>query len=188
MATDRGASTASRFGVKSRAATAAGGNLGGQDHKRVGGHRLAVADEQRVDVDLDDLRVVGGDLRDCLDDGDELRAVHGRLAAERAQQRLAADQVGEFRDIALGAGGDGEDDVAEHLGHGAAEAEGDDRAEGGVTLHADHELAAAGDHLLDEDRLEGVAGALRERDVRLGDLVGRAQVQDRPAGSRSCAG
>ena len=110
--------------------------------------------------------------------GDELVAVHGRLAAERAEQRLAADQVGELRDIALGAGGDGEGDVAEHLGHGAAEAEGHDGAEGGVALHADHELAAAGDHLLDEHRLERVAGALRERGVRLGDLVRGAQVED----------
>ena len=122
-------------------------------------------------------RVVGGDPRDRLDDGDEPGAVHGRLAPERAEQRPAVDEVGEFRDIALGAGGDGEGDVAEHLGHGAAEAEGDDGAEGGVTLHADHELAAAGQHLLDQHRLEGVAGTLRERVVRLGRLARRAHVQ-----------
>ena len=113
------------------------------------------------------LRVVGGDLRDRLEDRDQLGAVDGGLAAERAQQRLAADQIGELRDIALGAGGDGEGDVAEHLGHRAAEAEGHDGAEGGVALHADHELAAAGDHLLDQHRLEGVAGALGEHRVRV---------------------
>ena len=146
------------------------------------------ADEQRIDVDLGDLRVVGGDLRDGLHDRDQRAAVDGRLAAERAEQSLAADQIGELGDIALGAGGNGKGDVAEHLGHRAAEAEGDDGSERGVTLHADHELAAAGDHLLDQHRLEGVAGALRERAYASASLIRRPQVEDRRAGSRSCAG
>ena len=174
--------------MKSRAA-AAGGGRGRQDDQRVGGHGLAAVDEQRVDVDLGDLaggRRPSGATASMI--GDELRAVHGRLAAERAEQRLAADQVGEFRDIALGAGGDGEDDVAEHLGHGAAEAEGHHGAEGGVALHADHELAVAGDHLLDEHGLEGVAGALRERDVGLRRPRRACAGRGRRARSRSCAG
>ena len=177
MATDFGASTASRSGANV-AWRRGRGRSRREDHQRVGGHRVRASDEQRIDVDLGDLRVVGGDLRDGLDDGDQRGAVDGRLAAERAEQRLALDQIGELRDIALGAGGDGEGDVAEHLGHGPAEAEGHHGTEGRVALHADHELAAAGDHLLDEHGLEGVAGALRERGVGRGDLFRRAQLED----------
>ena len=122
--------------------------------------------------------MVGGDPRDRIDDGGQLGAVDGRLAAKRAEQRFAADQTGELRDIALGARGHRECDVPEHLGHGAAEAEGHDGSEGGVAFHADHELPVAGDHLLHEHRLEGVTGTLGERHVGLRHLVGRAQVED----------
>ena len=144
-----------------------------QHHQRVGRDGPSVVHEQWVHIDLGDLREVGGDPLDGLEDDDEHLPVHGGLSSERAQQSLAADEIGELRDIALGARGDGECDVAEHLGHGAAEAEGDDGTEGGVSAHADHELPAAGDHLLHQRGLERLTGPLREcgvgrRDFSLG--------------------
>ena len=164
MATDLGARTASRSGVKSRTVAA-----GGAADDRTISASAATGSPSRTRSGLTSISTIRGwsaaICATAVDDGDELLRVHRRLAAERAQQRLAADQAGELRDIALGAGGDGEGDVVEHLGHGAAEAEGEDGAEGGVTLHADHQLTAPRDHLLDQHGLEVVAGALGERGV-----------------------
>ncbi len=121
--------------------------------------------------------MIFGDARDGKHDLGQLLTVHGRLAAEGAEKFPRADQVEELRDVALGAGGRRERDVAEHLGHDAAEAEQDDRTEGWVALHADEELPAPRDHLLDEDGLEIVAGALPDALVGVRDFPGRAQAE-----------
>ena len=177
MATDFGASTASRSGANARC-----GRGSGAAADSTISASAATGSPPRISSGLTSISAIRGwsaaIWATASMTATSCRAVDGRLAAERAQQRLAAEQIGELGDIALGARGNGEGDVPEHLGHRAAEAEGHDGAEGGVALHADHELAAAGDHLFDQHGLEGVAGALGERDVGVGDLSGGAQVED----------
>ena len=80
------------------------------------------------------LRVVLGDAGDGQHDVDQPAAVDGRLAAKGPQELLRADEIEELVDIALADREDRERDVAEHLGHDAAQTEGHHRPEGGVAL------------------------------------------------------
>jgi len=156
-----------------------GRSRGAREHdERVGGHRPIAGDDERVDVDLGDLGVLLGDAGDGQHDVDQPPAVDGRLAAERPEQLLRADETEELLDLALVQGRDRERDVTEHLGHGAAQAEGDDGPEGGVTLHAHHELAGTGYHLFHQHSLERGARPLRQLAVGSGHLFGLAQVEE----------
>ncbi len=110
-------------------------------------------------------------LPDSLDYLSQCGAVHGRIAAERAEQPLGPDESRQFARLAVVDGRHGENDIAERLGKHTSQPERDDRAKRGVALHADHEFAVADDHLLHKDGLESPRGPLLEQPVRRDDRL-----------------
>ena len=130
----------------------------GEDHERVGGDQVRARDEQRVHVDLGDLRVVRRHLRDRPDDPVELIGVDPGEAAERAEQALRAELGRQRPCIRLVQRREREGHVGDRLGEDAAEAEGDHGAELRVTAHADEQLALVRHELLDEHAAVGPSG------------------------------
>jgi uncharacterized protein (DUF885 family) len=153
--------------VGQRAGRAADDADAGIDHDRA-----LRRDDDRIQVDRPDVGQLADDFRDAQQDVLD-RALRGR---RRATQRLqcvararATDQVADEvqiqwrqRDRA----------VADHLDHGAAEAETDGGAEHGIAHHADHQLAAVPleVHRLDQHAVDARVRP-RERDVAQHVLV-----------------
>jgi len=88
------------------------------------------------------------------DDLRERGPVGGRFAPDRPQKHLRVDLLHELVRVILRDGRHGEGDVLQRLGEDAAQAEHHHRAEEQVTDQADHELALAADHMLDEHTVE----------------------------------
>ena len=151
-----------------------------EDHQGVGGHRPVAGHDERVDVDLGDLGEVDGDAAQRGDHRAQLSAVDRGRAPERPEQLLGPDEVGELGDVALTKGDDSKRDIAQHLGHDAAEAEGHHRSEHRVPLEPGQQFPVAGDHLLHEDALQGGAGPFGH------EPVGGAHGRRISAGMRSC--
>ena len=141
-------------------------------------------DDQRVDVDADDVGALGGDAAE----GDERRgegvAVDRRLAAELVEQALR----GELVDHLVGGDrvdrGRSEDDVGDRLGQDAADAEHDGRTELRVAHDPGDQLAVAADHRGDQHGDVAVVGRGRGEQLAGGAAhgVGVAEAEaDEPA-------
>ena len=145
----------------------------GEDHQRVGGDQVRARDEQRVHVDLGDLRVVRRHLRDRPDDPVQLIGVDSRQAAEGAEQALRAELGRQRPRIRLVQRRERERHVGDRLREDAAEAEGDHGAELRVTAHADEQLALVRHELLDEHAALGSSGRAVDDAVVGGARSGR---------------
>lgn len=120
-----------------------------------------------------------GESQQCLREGGN---IGGGMATVALEETVAADLADHLAGVDVGQRGDAEGDDAEDLDVDAAQSEGDDGAEGGVVIDADHHLGAAADHRLLQDALgrrgggggEGRGHALEGgRDRRLvGDVEG----------------
>ncbi len=82
---------------------------------------------------------------------DQCRAIHRRQAAEVVEQHARPDSLEHALDVLVLQRRHAERDVLVGLGEDSSDAEDDDGAEGGIALHADHELARSPDHPLDEE-------------------------------------
>ena len=121
-----------------------------EDHECVGGHRRRALDDQRIHIDLGDLRMVLGDPLERADGANQRRAIHGRHTAKVVEQRVCSDSGEHLLDIPAPQGRYAERDVLVRLGEDAADAEEDHGAKERVALHPDHELAWPAHHPLDE--------------------------------------
>jgi hypothetical protein len=153
------------------------------------GGRAVLGGEHRVEVDLGDLREVGDELGDRLDDVarpvdvDAGRARGPRAGSRRADavDHLVRDLVRDRREA--------ERHVAQDLDEDAAEAERHDRAERRILDRADEHLGALREHLLDLDAGDlrvGLVG-LRVADDRveaLADLVAGREADEHAVGLR----
>ena len=124
------------------------------DDAHVGGDRVLLGGEYRVEIEFDDFGEVADELRH-LDDDVGQRIAADRVAAAHALQHVMGLNAVEHRQgIVLGGGGEPEGDVLQDLDQHAAEAEGHQLAERAVGDGADDDLGAAGQHLLDLDALD----------------------------------
>jgi hypothetical protein len=146
-----------------------------EQHAYVGSRRAFLGDEQRVEVDLMDLREVGDEARDPLNDRGQTLAV-GRLRATHAAQDTRRRQIVEHRRrFGRGHRRKPERHVTEHFDEDPAEPEHHELAERRVAHTADDHLGAATRHLLNLHALD--ARLLRVPARALRDLVvGGAQL------------
>ena len=124
------------------------------DDAHVGGDRALLGREDRVEVELDDLREVADELRHADDDVGERVAVDRVAAAHAVQHLRRLDAVEHRQRVVLGRRREAEGDVLQHLDEHAAEAEGDELAEARVGDRADDDLRAALQHLLHLDAVD----------------------------------
>ena len=160
-----------------------------QHHAAVG-HRTALPagmNDQRVDVQLGNLRMVADHVRKPQEDVDDRIDVRGRGAAEAVENLEGLDRADHALGRNLPHGGQAEGDVLEDLDHRAAQAEHHQRSEAGVAAGAQDHLDALGGHLLDEDALDlRPRHVLQHVFVDLGKsgagLVGAHHLEDHAAG------
>ncbi len=124
------------------------------DDAHVGGDRVVLGGEYRVEIELDDFGEVADELRHFDDDGGQRLAVDRIAAAHALQHLIGLDAVEHRQRVVLGGGRQAEGDVLQDFDQHAAEAEGDQLAERAVGDGADDDLGAAGQHLLDLDALD----------------------------------
>ena len=124
------------------------------DDAHVGGDRVVLGREHRVEIHLGDFRKIGDQPRDVDDDVGDGIAV-GRVAAAHALEHLMGlDAVQHRERVFLGRRCEAERDVLENLDQHAAEAEGHELAERSVGDRTDDDLLAAQQHLLDLDAFD----------------------------------
>ena len=118
-----------------------------------------------------------------LEDPGEGRAIHGGKAAELAQERLRPDVGKHLLRLRRSQRRRAEGGVPERLREDAAEAKQDAGAEAREAGHPGDELAAACDHLLDEDG-DRLPGGLADRPEGFAEGLFRPDVQrdEPPAG------
>ena len=158
------------------------------DHDaHVRGGRVLRGGEDRVEVELGNLREVADELRDLHDDIGERLAVRGLPAAHAAQHLGRLDAVEHGQRVVAGRGRKPEGHVFQHLDEHPAEAERHELAERAVGDRADDDLGAALEHLLDLHAFDlGVGlvllGAGENGVVGLRDLLGRLEAHEHAAG------
>ena len=152
---------------------------GGQLHERVDRDGDAAGDDERVDVDGHDRRVLLDQLRQCDECRREGLAVDGGFTAERPQQRLGPERVDHVEGVVGVDRHDPERDVGDGLGEHAADPDHDARPELRVGVHPRDQLARSPDHRRDEQRDLAVVRTRRgeEVDSRGGDRLGRREAQ-----------
>ncbi len=124
------------------------------DDAHVGGDRVALGGEHRVEIHLADLGEIGDQLRDVDDDVGDRIAV-GRIAAAHTLEHLMGlDAVEHRQRVVLGGRREPERDVLQDLDQHAAEAERHQLAERSVGDGADDDFLAAQQHLLDLDAFD----------------------------------
>ena len=172
-------------------ASGRGRNGGGwaQLDEGVDGDRPAVgADDQRIDVDARHVVALVDHPADGDEGGNQLVAVDGGLAAERAEQRARAqfvDHPGRHRGV------DGcwaEHDVGDRFGKHAADAEHHGRSELRITNGPGDQLAPPLDHRSDQ-QLDVTVVGLHRAEQRVGGLADRIGVDDAETNAgraRSC--
>jgi len=159
------------------------------DEAGVDRRRPVLGREDRVEVDLGDLREVGDELGDRLDDVRQALDVHARAAADAVEDLRGADAVDHLERGLARDRREAERHVAQDLDEDAAEAERHDRAERRVLDRADEHLGALRQHLLDlhaGDPRVGLVGlrVLDDGVEALADLVARAQADEHALGLR----
>ena len=153
----------------------------------VDGHRRTVGrDDQRVDVDADDVLALDGHPAEGHERGGEGRSVDGLLAAEGAEQALGLQLVDHLvggHDVDRGGA---EGDVGDRLGEDAADAEHHRRPELRVADHAGDELAVAPHERRDEHVDVSVVGRGGPEQLRRGPAhgvgVGKPEAHEAPLG------
>ena len=120
----------------------------------VHGDRPRPVDEQRVDVDLPDLGMVGRHPAQRLQHVDERLAVDRRRPAEGAQQLPGLYLLEQFGGVAVPQGSHGEGHVTQGFGVDAAQAEHHHGSEETVVQKAGDELALTFDHVLHQHPVE----------------------------------
>ena len=141
------------------------------DDAHVGGNRVLLGGEHRVEIELDDFGEVADELR-YLDDDVGQRVAGDRIAAAHALEHLIGlDAVEHRQRVVLARGREAEGNVLQHLDQHAAEAERHQLAERAVGDGTDNDLGAAGQHLLDLDAIDLGVGFIFLR-VRENGLVG----------------
>ena len=130
-------------------------------------------DEQRVDVDLADLGMIGGHPAQRLQHVDERLAVDRWRPAEGAQKLPGLYLLEQFGGVTVPQGSHREGHVAQGFGVDAAQAEHHHGAEQAIVQEAGDELALAFDHVLHQHPVE--CGADRGR-TRLEGVVGLADL------------
>ena len=93
------------------------------DDAHVGGDRVLLGGEHRVEVELDDFGEIADELRDLDDDVGQRIAVDRIAAAHALQHVMGLDAVEHRQRVVLGRGREAEGDVLQHLDQHAAEAE-----------------------------------------------------------------
>ena len=114
----------------------------------VGRGRALLGGEYRIQVHFRNFGKVRDQRRDPFDHRRQRRAVHGLRSAHAAQDLSRLDAVQHRQGVFIGGGRQPEGDVLQHLDQNAAEAEGDQLAEGRIGHRADDDFLAAGQHLL----------------------------------------
>ena len=172
----------------------------GHDRRRHGRRAIAQPDariqrdhpggvrQERIDVELDDLAVVQGQLRDRHQQPGDRIEIHREavaIAAQQAGDAGAPDQPARQFEIQRRQGQGG---IGDHLHPDAALAEQHDRAESGVHADADDQLERIrpADHLFDDEALDRgirLGGGYPQRHRRRGfaDRRGAGQVQHHAA-------
>ena len=118
------------------------------DDAHVGGDRVGLGREHRVQVHLVDFREIGDEPRDVDDDIGDRIAV-GRITAAHAFEHLVGlDAVQHRERLLLGCRREPERDVFQHLDQHAAKAESHKLAKRSVGDGADDDLLPAEQHLL----------------------------------------
>ena len=124
------------------------------DDAHVGGDRVLLGGEHRVEIEFDDFGEIADELRHLDDDVGQRLAVDRIAAAHALQHVMGLDAVEHRQRVVLGRGREAEGDVLQHFDQHAAEAERHQLAERAVGDGADDDLGAAGQHLLDLDALD----------------------------------
>ena len=102
--------------------------LGGKDQPVDGDQSIRVG-EDGIEIDLNDLRVLQGELRKCDKDTRQRVGVDGRLAANAIKYSLSLQRVDHQRDVAAQNRGPRECDVFQRLDKYSTESQHDDGAE-----------------------------------------------------------
>ena len=124
------------------------------DDAHVGGDRVLLGGEHRIEIEFDDFLEIADELRHLDDDVGQRLAIDRIAAAHALEHVMGLDAVEHRQGVVLGRGRETEGDVLEHLDQHAAEAEGHQLAERSIGDRADDDFGAAGQHLLDLDAFD----------------------------------
>jgi len=120
-----------------------------QSYQSVYGHRYTLpVDQQRVDIDLEDLGVIERHLPDGAHRLDKSITIDGRRTSEGAQQLFGSNLIQHAPGVSFPQRRDAEGDVLDGFCEDSSHAEHDDWAKLRIVGHAYNELATRRDHLL----------------------------------------
>ena len=145
------------------------------DDAHVGGDRVLLGGEHRVEIELDDFGEIADELRNLDDDVGQRVTAHRIAAAHALEHVMGLDAVEHRQGVVLGRGREAEGNVLQYLDQHAAEAERHQLAERAVGNGTDNDLGAAGQHLLDLDAIDLGVGFIFLRVCENG-LVGRFSI------------
>src|SRR5258708_7293177 len=157
------------------------------DDAHVGGGRVVLGGEYRVEIEFDNFGKVADEPRHLDDDFGQRLAIDGVATAHAFEHLMGLDAVQHRQRVLPGRGREAEGDIPPNLDQDAAEAQGHYLAERAVGDRADDDLGPAGQHLLDLNALDLAVGFVffgvrQNRRVLLFDVTGGLHAHHHAAG------